>query len=283
MKQVADLTGVLDTTLRVWERRYGVVEPERSPGGYRLYTADQVARLRRMAALVAQGVPASTAARRVAEESLHRSPSDATFDDLDLVEVAASFDPTRLDRLLRDALGRAPIDTVCQRWLMPQLEALGSAWERGDINVAHEHFASAGVQRALGRVFDDAPPVTIPGRILVGLPPGAHHSLGLYAFATCLRQRGADVVYLGADVPIADWAVAASELQPRAAVLGVPRGARTPRAQEVTNRLRAIAPPILVWVGGSRAGRVPGTSRLPDDVAVAAQEVATALSVRQTA
>lgn len=281
VKQVSAITGVLATTLRVWERRYGVVKPERSQGGYRLYTPEQVEMLRRMAALVEGGMAASLAARTIASGSPPDAGDAATLGRLDLVAAAMSLDPASLDAVLASAFAAAPLDVVCQAWLMPELERLGAAWAQGELTVAHEHFASAGVLRALGRRFDEARP-TEPGRVLVGLPPGSHHQLGLFAFATCLRQRGVDVVYLGADVPVADWERAATSLAPRAAVLGVPRASRTPRAQEVVNRLRAFSPPILVWVGGGRAGRLPGAARLPDDVGVAAQEVAQSLRARDT-
>lgn len=278
VKQVAALTGVLETTLRVWERRYGVVDPARSPGGYRLYSDDDVARLRTMAGLVAEGAPASVAARTVREHvEAHVAPT-ADLSDLDLVAAAASLDPSALDALLNQAFARAPLDEVCQHWLMPELQRVGAAWASGRLTVSHEHFASAGVTRILGRIFGEADRARSQPRVLIGLPPGAHHALGLLAFATCLRHRGVDVVYVGADVPVAAWVSAAAELRPRGAIVGVPRGARTPRSQEVVNRLLAATPPISVWVGGGRSGSVHGAHHLPHGVADAAAEVAAALA-----
>lgn len=276
VKQVAALTGVLETTLRVWERRYQVVTPHRSAGGYRLYDEEQVARLRTMAALVAEGVPASVAAKTLPPPGAPTLEPDALA-DLDLVATALSLDAGRLDALLAEALGRAPVEQVVDSWLLPELARLGSAWAGGELGVAHEHFVTAGVVRALGRAFAEAPDPGNGAPVLVGLGTGAHHELGLLAFAVCLRRAGVSVVYLGADVPVADWVSAAAGLHPRGAVIGVPLGARVRPAQEVVDQLRTLTPPVAVWVGGGLAGRLRGAELLPAGVAAAAGEVATAL------
>lgn len=283
VKQVAALTGILETTLRMWERRYGVVEPRRSPGGYRLYDDADVARLRTMASLVADGVPASIAARSV-NAPAHPTPEGDAADlaTLDLVEAAASLDPVRLDGVLTSALQGPPIDRAIDGWLMPELTRLGEAWAVKDLTVAHEHFATAGVMRALGRVFDDAPDASPERPVLVGLPPGSQHELGLFAFATSLRRRGVSVVYLGADVPVADWEKAAATLRPRAAVVGVPQCTRVAKAQEVVDRLHGVTPPVAVWVGGALAPRVRRAEALPDTIAQAADEALTALRSGRT-
>lgn len=294
VKQAAALTGVLETTLRVWERRYGVVTPVRSAGGYRLYDDEQLARLRRMASLVGEGVPASVAARSLApaggdpadgsvgppaSSGAVEAPGSAGSPDRtppDLVAAASSLDPARLDATLAAGLA-GPLDPALDGWLLPELKRLGDAWASGELSVAHEHFASAGVLRALGELVHDAPEAGAERPVLVGLPPGVRHELGLLAFAASLRRRGVRVVYLGADVPVPDWLVAASTLLPRAAVVGVPTGSRAPSAQAVVDALATVTPPVAVWVGGGNATRVHGAATLPESVAASAQEVATAL------
>lgn len=276
VKQVAALTGVLETTLRAWERRYGVVSPTRSAGGYRLYSDADVARLRSMAALVAGGVPASVAARSLDGAPAATPEEKAGAVGLDLVSAAASLDPARLDAVLAEALDRSPIEALADAWLLPELARVGEAWASKDLTVAHEHFASAGVTHSLGRMFSETPPGTL-GPVLVGLPEKAHHDLGLLAFATCLRRQGVDVAYLGADVPVADWEAAAARHHPRAAVVGVPQCARVDRAQDVVDRINGLTPPVAVFVGGGLAGRIRRAEQLPAAVAEAASHVATTL------
>ena len=178
--------------------------------------------------------------------------------------------------VLDRALKFAPLEQVLDKWLMPELARLGQAWANDEVSVAEEHFASAGVMRALGRVYDELPDAERP-EVLVGLPEGSYHQVGLMSFAVCLRRLGVGVVYLGDDVPVADWEAAAGTLQPRAAVVGVPLCSKVAKAQEVVDRLNAASPPIAVWAGGSLAPKVRRAQQLSDAVAEAADEVSTAL------
>lgn len=278
VKQVAALTGVLETTLRVWEKRYGVVKPHRSPSGYRLYDDDQVATLRSMAALVADDVPASVAARTVADARPHPAKPTESLEDLDLVAAASSLDPAQLDAVLSQAFARAPIEHLVDAWLLPELERLGHAWAAGEVSVAHEHFAATGVMRALGEQYRLATRAAMARPVLVGLHEGSHHDIGLLAFATCLRRLGVSVVYLGTNVPTADWIKAATELHPRGAVVGVPLVSKLPKAQQLVDRLIALTPPVSVWVGGGHSGQIRRAAPLPHGVAEAANVVANALS-----
>ncbi|HJE52002.1 MAG TPA: MerR family transcriptional regulator [Tessaracoccus flavescens] len=277
VKQVAALTGVRETTLRVWERRYDVVTPHRSPSGYRLYDNNHVRALRAMASLVDDGVPASIAAETI-KNSHAATPDRPTIAAYDLVAAATSLEPARLDGVLAEALAAAPIDHVADEWLLPELERLGDAWASGEASVAHEHFAAAGVIRALSKAYQAAGSPASDHLVLMGLPEGSHHELGLMSFASCLREHGIAVAYLGADVPLDDWIKAASDLKPRAAVVGVPQSANVTRAQALVDRLSELAPPVSIWVGGGRSEKIQRAHQLPHRMSDAATELATALS-----
>lgn len=274
IKQVSALTGIGEATLRAWERRYQVVDPVRSAGGYRLYDDEQLSLLREMATLVANGVPASAAARVLTApvrqvESVTTGPAT----DLDLVEAAASLDPQRLWSVIDEALGRGSFEQIVEEWLLPQLVRLGDAWESGQLSVAQEHFASAALMRAVSAVYDSAPSGPTGAAVLVGLPSGAHHELALFCFATCLRRLGSTVVYLGADIPTDAWRDAAQRRRARAAVIGVTGDREVPLAQAVVDRLATVTPPLSVWVGGSRRAAVHDARQLPDSVVEAARQL----------
>ncbi|SDY76278.1 B12 binding domain-containing protein [Tessaracoccus flavus] len=254
----------------MWERRYRIVFPHRSASGFRLYDDGQLDRLREMAAQVNGGVPASRAAQAIldAAASWPRPEAGGHTGD-DLVAAAATLDPLTLDNVIGRAFARADFDEVATGWLQPQITALGDAWADGRLTVAQEHFASAGLMRAIGAVFDAAPPAS-GAAVLVGLPPRERHELALYAFAACLRRRGVNVIYLGADVPATDWVSAAVESHARAAVIGVSARRAGPKAQEVADQLGALTPPVSVWAGGSHRDLVEGVHQLPDPVSEAA-------------
>lgn len=271
VKQVAALTGTAESTLRVWERRYGVVVPARSESGYRLYDEEQVAVLRAMTGLVDRGVPASLAAATVRDLGpAVLGHHEAGPGGPDLVAAAASLDPVLLQQVLEAAFAGRPFEDVVDAWLGPALTRLGEAWHDGVITIAQEHFASAGVNRLLAAAFDAAAPAASGPPVLVGLPQGGRHELMLLAFAVCLRRRGVEVVYLGADVPTAEWDAAAATLLPRAAVLGVHLEPDVAAAHDVVDRLARLRPPVAVLVGGARAGEVDGAVPLPGQVREAA-------------
>ena len=283
VKQVSALTGVSEATLRVWERRYGVVEPARSPAGYRLYDDDQVATLRAMAALVNDGVPASIAARTLlGSETRPRNGRESAGGGgegtdgspaVDLVTAAALLDPALIHSVLADAFASSTFDDVVDRWLPTELKRLGEAWESGRLTVAQEHFASAALTRHLAAHFEDGSPRGgVP--VLVGLPEGGRHEVMLLAFAACLRREGVNVIYLGADVPLSDWATVASEVGARVAVLGVHLDSDIAPAQLVVDELSALRPPVAVRVGGRNRHHIRGARHLEDRVSQAAAATA---------
>ncbi|WP_194793323.1 MerR family transcriptional regulator [Raineyella fluvialis] len=273
VKQVASRTGVRETTLRAWERRYGLVHPVRSDGGYRLYDDAQVDLLRRMAALVDSGVPAAMAAESLlAADPGGRSP--AVLDEgPDLVAAAADLNPRRLGAVLDDAFARRPYEEVVDDWLAPQLARLGEAWAAGLVSVAQEHFVSVGVLGKLASLYAATIPAHSGAPILVGLPEGGRHELMIFAFAVCLRLRGADVVYLGADVPVAEWELAVRTLLPRVVVLGVHGAGDVAPARAVVQRLAGLQPPVTVMAGGSRRDEVQGAQAMDDRIGAAADQL----------
>lgn len=272
VKQVAALTGATEATLRVWERRYKVVVPTRSPSGYRMYDDDQVAILRAMVALVQSGVPASLAADTVRSMAT-RPRTEPSADQPDLVSAAATVDPQALDSVLTAAFAEGTFETVVDGWLPAALRQLGNAWHSGQLNVAQEHFASAGVARYLSAHFEkEQPGGGVP--VLVGLPQGGRHELMLLAFAVCLRRRGVNAVYLGPDVPVDDWESVAADAGARVAVLGVHLPADVAPAQAVVDRLRALRPPVAVRVGGAHRHQIMGAGVLEDGVSRAAASLA---------
>ncbi|NYE35423.1 DNA-binding transcriptional MerR regulator [Nocardioides cavernae] len=265
--RASELTGVPSGTLRKWEQRYGVVVPQRSPGNYRLYDDEAVRRLSVMRSLVDAGWTAQEAARHVvddvaaAEAQVERPEEpayEAHFDTL--VACAQDFDVPRLERLLVDGFASPDLASVVDDWLLPSMVHLGRAWQRGHVSVAGEHFVTAAVHRRLAQVFQSLHPAPSGGpRVVVGLPRGARHELGVLAFAMVLRARGVAVTYLGGDLPLEAWVGAVRLIAPDAAVLAAPTLEDLPATREV---VEAMAPMTRVLVGGAFQAEVGGAHHL---------------------
>ena len=142
--ELARRTGVATELLRAWERRYGLLTPTRTASGYRLYSTEDVDRVGRMRQLLASGLSAAEAARQALAEPSpaprHELAPAAAVTDLRaalerLLDAAAH---AAFDRLLADYSTPAVLDGV----VLPLLRELGDGWERGEISIAQEHFAS---------------------------------------------------------------------------------------------------------------------------------------------
>jgi DNA-binding transcriptional MerR regulator len=265
IKQAALRSGVSVPLLRAWERRYGIVAPDRTASGYRLYDDSALARLKTMRRLVDEGWTPSSAAAAVLED---RAPAEAptdTDDELapapaaDLVqgflEAAARLDAAEIERVLDVMLAGGTFETVADRYLLPSLVALGEAWASGRIDVAAEHAASHAVLRRLSAAFQAAGGATpAAGSVLVGLPPGARHELGALTFAIGARRAGIPILYLGPDLPVADWVGTAGRTQARAAIIGAVGGDDARAAADVARALHAADPGLVIMLGGGAAG-----------------------------
>jgi DNA-binding transcriptional MerR regulator len=222
--ELARRTGVSPDLLRAWEQRYGLLQPTRTAGGFRLYSAADEARVQRMQSLVSGGLAAAQAAHLVLSggEAASRAVSvSATILDEEAANLTASLDRldeqaanTALDRLF----SAYTVETVLQDVVIPYLHRLGVRWEAGEISVAQEHFASNLLRGRLLGLAQGWGQGQGPGAILACLP-GEHHELGLLAFGVALRRRGWRITYLGTDSPIGAVADTARSLRPAVVVL----------------------------------------------------------------
>jgi DNA-binding transcriptional MerR regulator len=270
--------GVSPELLRAWERRYGLLHPTRSPGGLRLYSLDDLERVRLMARHIADGVSAREAAALAGRADLAEAPAAPAFDPARarerLVAAVESFDEPAAQEVIDGLLSAATIDTVLSEVMVPFLHDVGERWERGELSVAQEHFATHVLRArllALGRGWGGGS----GPRALLACPPGERHDFGLIAFGLALRARGWRIDFLGADTPLESIERAVDALQPELVVVSA-----TTREllQPVLPDLAALARERTVAVAGAGAGRPPdGVLALPADPVAEAARVSESL------
>ena len=213
--------GVSPELLRAWEARYGLLRPDRTAGGLRLYSEDDERRVRLMLEQLAADMPASEAARLAVlagdPGTRERAAASAEIDSALTRSVEALDEPTTqaaLDRLFEAfALPLALSDVI-----LPFLRRLGERWAAAEIGVAHEHFASnviGGRLRALTRGWGTG----VGPRAVLACQPGERHDLGLLCFGLALREQGWRITYLGTDTPLREVLATCEELAPVIAIL----------------------------------------------------------------
>ena len=269
MRVVMSRTGLTADVLRAWERRYGAVQPYRSPAGQRLYSDRDVERLLllRRATLDGHSIGAiATLDDHALEALLARSPAtEATPPHAELtallreaMHATEHLDASALEATLRRAtmaLGATPfVDDFAPRFLVE----VGERWHAGSVGVAHEHLATSLVRRALDRVIEAFTVSPRAPRLIVATPAGEQHELGAMLVAAAAAQEGWRVIYLGANLPSAEIIAAAQEVHARAVALSLIAA----RGHDVVDELRRTAGGLpegtSLLVGGRTAEQVAG-------------------------
>ena len=245
-------TGVNPETLRAWERRYGLLDPERTPGGFRLYSDADVERVTAMKAHLENGLAAAQAAELViagdvpAERPAPDPPGlpRTLANEADALAAAlAAFDEaaanTALDRLLA-AFG---VDVVLDEVIIPFLYKLGERWESGTASVGDEHYASNLIRARLGALARGWGNGSGP-RALLACAPGDTHDLGLLCFGIALHERGWRIDYLGANTPVESMRRLADSTQPKLIVVSAVHAAPATSVPEL-RKLAADFPLVL--------------------------------------
>ena len=271
--EFARRVGVNPELLRAWESRYGLTRPVRSPGGFRLYTAADAARVERMRRGLDEGLSAAEAARAALEDE---RPSEGLLDDAAARLLAAihRYDEGAAHAVLDESLAAFGLEPVLREVVLPTLKHLGDGWERGETDISHEHFASnlvRGRLLALARFWGRG---TGP-LALLACAPGETHDIPLLAFALVLRSHSWRILFLGADTPIETLAQTAETTKPALAVVSSFDHALLEAEADELSRLAERVPLALAGPGATDelCARI-GVRRLDGDLVAAADEVA---------
>ncbi|HUY61198.1 MAG TPA: MerR family transcriptional regulator [Candidatus Dormibacteraeota bacterium] len=277
LTQLALTTGLSAQVIRVWERRYQFPQPTRTTGGHRRYSQADAVVLLQVAALVHAGFRPREALARVREGLVSPLSPGTLTESLQRLLSAGESGPYLLDLLRADAV--MGFEQALEAVVLPTLQTLTEAAERGEISVAQEHAVAHVILIWLGSAraaLRTPPPVT--GRVVLAAPGRHPNPLTLTAMELALTARGVPVTLLGSIMPPEAVAEAVRLWRPAAVFLccasQLDRSV-VARAAAVVARLEA-APPC--FVGGPGLGSPPmGAIPLPKRVAQAADQVAAAL------
>ena len=237
--------GVSDHVLRAWESRYGLLQPVRSAGGFRLYSQADESRVRRMQAYLGEGLSAAEAARAVLGEDdgigadpdraagPQRAAPGASELSGDLRQALDAFDEPAAQAVLDRLVSDLSVTTVLRDIVLPYLTELGKRWQRGTASVAQEHFASnllrgwlAGLARGWGNGHGP--------RAVLACPPRELHDLALMIFGIMLNRSGWRIDYLGMITPVDELTRTVAMRRPDLVVL----------AATLPERLEPLAPQL---------------------------------------
>jgi methanogenic corrinoid protein MtbC1 len=249
--------------LRAWEQRYGLLAPDRTDGGLRLYGTEDEQRVRDMQAGLRRGLSAAEAARAALSGTGSVQQTDLT--PASLAAALDAMDAEEAHLLLDRLFATFTLETALSEVILPYLHELGERWSRGAASVTQEHFASnliRGRLMSLTRSWGNgAGPLAV-----LACAPGEQHDLPLVAFGLALRGQGWRIVFLGADTPAESLAKAVRELAPELVVVSAVTSAAFERSADALADLAHSSPLAIAGAGASDqlAGRL-GCRLLADD------------------
>ena len=267
IKVVARRTGLSAHVIRIWEKRYGAVEPERTGTNRRLYSDEQIERLSLLREVTQNGHSIGHVAklemeklRKLAREAqavkghaplaLTAAPGALTFLD-ECIAAVKSLNARALEETLKRAATELGAQGLLQRVVAPLVQTLGDLWRDGSITAAHEHFASAVIRVFLGHATKPFAGVENAPVLVVATPAGQICELGALLVGAAAANLGWHVTYLGAGLPAAEIAGAAKQNRARAVALSLVYPEDDPRLEgELTRLYESLPPEVMLLVGG---------------------------------
>lgn len=256
---VAQMTGLPVDVIRIWERRYRVVVPQRDERGIRLYRESDVKRLTH----VRRATEGGHAVGRVAvlsDEDLERLAAASQRDDASIPQAAAerifaalrSGDPAAIEQALSAASMALDARVLALEVLAPVLRRTGESWEEGRLSVWQEHLLSWLVRNLTGSLMRTLPR-KLQGALLFATPPFEAHEFGIGIAALLAAAHGRPTQNLGINVPAAELLHAARRLRPVCVVLGMAHNAQMKEyaVKYVAQLNRELPAKTALWLGGA--------------------------------
>ena len=236
IKSVVNLTGLTDHVIRIWERRYNIVEPTRTETNRRLYSIKDVEKLQ----LVSKALEIGHSIGRIANLSIpqlrelvgekfkfqnnFKSQDNESLESIYInrcIEAIKNLDAKKLENELLQGLIHFSQPKFLANLLTPLLERIGELWKSGEIRIVNEHVSTAVIRKLLTSLIDNnAVGINAP-KIIVATPKGQHHELGALIISVIASADGWNVTYMGPDLPGEEIAAAIENLHPKIVALSV--------------------------------------------------------------
>lgn len=270
VKQAAELTGLTLNQVRLWERRYALVSPERASNGYRLYSQQDLEILRYARRETQKGVSIQVIADQISadrgavmkllREEKRITPRKVFASDprrlpnYDLmIHAISSGDTLKFEHLLIQAQAGKSFSEALRTVDLPILARVGELTMREEINIAGSHLASAIIRkRILAQVQNlGAPKGKQP--VILACAPDDYHELGLLCCMLELTQQMVSSLYLGPNVPLKEISHYCKTLEPRAVLLSIVAPIDEKKAEEIAKYLAKLQEIVPIGLGGYEA------------------------------
>lgn len=265
IKGASRLTGLDTHRLRVWEKRHGAVHPRRDVRGRRLYSPEDIARLRKLAEAVDLGFSIGKVAQKSNEQLTELTSAESPpASSKQAGELAAQFLAAVSNRQAAECDELLEIAVIClspaefvEQFLHPVMKSVGESWASGELTVGQEHAVSAAFQRTLLYYSHRLQRAQVGSALVFTTLSGERHELGALGAAYVGSAHGLRVMYLGPDLPPLEIANEAKKIGAAAVAVSIKFAQQNDFAPQL-KELRARLPvDVEIWLGG---GGIPTAS-----------------------
>lgn len=212
IRDLEKISGIKAHTIRMWERRYNLIEPSRTKTNIRYYSDRDLKLLLNISILNNNGVKISHIASLSDEDIKSRvlwltgNDNEKEVQQQQLLVAMIELDERRFNEIFSAHVLKFGFVDALERVIFPLLDKIGVLWQAGSISPAHEHFISSLIrQKIFSHLDNQVQKCPNNGcRIIMFLPEHELHEIGLLFYNLVAREMGFDVVYLGASVPATD-------------------------------------------------------------------------------
>jgi DNA-binding transcriptional MerR regulator len=211
IRDIENLSGIKAHTIRIWEQRYGFLKPKRTDTNIRWYCNEELKTILNIALLTKYGYRISQIDKmdevQIRENVLSLDCREACQERMinELLQAMVDLDMDSFENSIDHHIEKFGMENTVLQLIFPFLEKIGLLWQTGRIIPAQEHLVSNLIRQKLVVAIDTlVPRRSIPQSFLLFLPEGEHHEMGILFMHFLLKTRGANIIYLGANVPVRD-------------------------------------------------------------------------------
>lgn len=264
IKDLERLTNVKAHTLRIWEKRYQIVDPERSDSNIRSYSDEDLKKLLNISILNRHGYKISNIIKmgmsEIAEKvnSIISHESEYHGQIKSLVVAMIELNENKFDEILNQSIRKIGFEESVYNLIYPFYEKVGLLWQTGVICPAQEHFISHLIRTKLIVAIDSLPKTSKPGskKIMLFLPDWEMHENGLLMYAYLARKKGLKVFYLGQSIPLQDVFTTAEIVQPDIMITYFVSNISGHEIEKYIQRLTSQLPAIPIYISGAQLNNI---------------------------
>ena len=240
IKAVSNLTGLSLHVIRAWEKRYNVVVPSRTETNRRLYSEEDIHKLKLLSKALDSGYTIGTIASFSVPElqdllgiinersnnnsnETHNFKVEYSIENYmsSAIEAIKQLDAIKLENQIYKVLVELPLPKFISLFIAPLIQKVGEMWVSGDIRIVDEHISTDVIRKILSSLIDNSSVTKDSPLILISTPKGQLHELGALIIAVIASSDGWKVTYLGPDLPAEEIAAASLRLNPEIIALSI--------------------------------------------------------------